>query len=140
MRLEADVIDKEFDILRRRTSSRLFSSLSISRRSRAPRSSVEEIVLAILAHSPSNQRRRDQEREVVGRSCGGMTPPVESWPVRELEQRVFGNAKGEYRKGFDGNLKNCQLMELLQYNCKVDNPDRRDSLVRCWPVERLFRR
>jgi len=69
-----------------------------------------------------------------------MTPPVESWPVAELEQRIYGNAKGEYRKGFDGNLKNCQLMELLQYNCKVDNPESKNSLVRCWPVERLFRR
>jgi hypothetical protein len=69
-----------------------------------------------------------------------MTPPIESWPVRELEARIRGNAKGEWRKSFDGDLKKCELLELLQYDCKVDDPRRRDSLVRCWPIERLFRR
>jgi len=69
-----------------------------------------------------------------------MTPPIESWPVRELEQRIRGNAKRDWRKGFDGDLKKCELLELLQYECKVEKPERRNSLVRCWPVERLFRR
>jgi len=46
------------------SSSRLPSSFPISLRSRAPRSSVEDIVLAILVHSLSSQ-----EREVkTGRS------------------------------------------------------------------------
>jgi hypothetical protein len=69
-----------------------------------------------------------------------MAPPVESWSAKELEERTQGNALGEYRKGFDGNLKACELFELLQYNCGVDKPVTRESVTRCWPVERLFRR
>jgi len=69
-----------------------------------------------------------------------MTPPVESWPAHELESRILGNVKNRRRRGFDGDLKKCELLELLQYNCKVDDPEKRESLVRCWPVERLFRR
>jgi hypothetical protein len=69
-----------------------------------------------------------------------MTPPIEAWSPKELEDRIRGNTKGEYRKDFDGDLKKCELLELLQYDCKVENPDSRDSLVRCWPIERLFRR
>ena len=69
-----------------------------------------------------------------------MPPPVEAWSAKELEGRVRGNALGEYRKGFDGNLKACQLLELLQYKCEVDEPITRESVTRCWPVERLFRK
>jgi len=69
-----------------------------------------------------------------------MPVPVESWPTRELEHRVLGTVKGERRKGFDGDLKKCELLSLVQYKCDVDEPEKRDSLVRCWPMERLFRR
>jgi hypothetical protein len=69
-----------------------------------------------------------------------MTPPVESWPVRELEDRVLGNEKGRRRKGFAGDLGKCQLLELLQYSCEVERPVTRESRTRCWPVERLFRK
>lgn len=69
-----------------------------------------------------------------------MTPPVESWPARELEQRALVNEKGKRRKEFDGDLTKCQLVELLQYTCEVEKPVTRDSRTRCWPVERLFRK
>jgi len=69
-----------------------------------------------------------------------MTPPVESWPVNELKSRVRANEKGDWRKGFDGDLKKCELLELLQYNCSVENPQKPQSQIQCWPVERLFRR
>lgn len=69
-----------------------------------------------------------------------MTPPVESWPARELEERVLGDAKGKRRKGFDGDFGKCQLVELLQYSCEVEKPVTRESKTRCWPVERLFRK
>lgn len=67
-----------------------------------------------------------------------MTPPVESWQARELEQRVLANAKGKRRKGFNGELRKCELVELLQYRCEVEKPVTRLSKTRCWPVERLF--
>jgi hypothetical protein len=69
-----------------------------------------------------------------------MTPPVESWEVRELQERVLGNGKGRRRKGFGGDLRKCELVELLQYNCEVEKPVTRESRTRCWPIERLFRR
>lgn len=69
-----------------------------------------------------------------------MTPPVESWQARELEDRVLANEKGRRRKGFNGDLGKCQLLELLQYSCEVEKPVTRFSKTRCWPVERLFRR
>jgi len=29
---------------------------------------------------------------------------------------------------------------MLQYECSVDEPVTRESVINCWPVERLFRR
>ena len=69
-----------------------------------------------------------------------MPPPVESWPAAELPIRVFSNTKGDFRKGFKGNLKACEKLGMLQYRCEVDDPGSRNSTVRCWPVERFFRR
>ena len=69
-----------------------------------------------------------------------MPPPVEAWSAKELEERAKRNALGAYRKGFDGKLKGCELLELLQYKCEVEEPVTKESVTRCWPVERLFRR
>ncbi|KAH8811853.1 hypothetical protein F5884DRAFT_783627 [Xylogone sp. PMI_703] len=69
-----------------------------------------------------------------------MPPPVESWPARQLEDRVLIDVNGRRRKGWDGDLSGCELLELLQYRCEVEEPRSRESLTRCWPVERLFRR
>jgi len=69
-----------------------------------------------------------------------MTPPVESWSARELPARIQGTVMGKGRKGFQGGLGGCELLELLQYRCVVEEPVTKESLTRCWPVERLFRR
>jgi hypothetical protein len=69
-----------------------------------------------------------------------MAPPIHTWPASELPERARGDAQGNFRKGFDGDLKGCELVEMLQYACEVENPAIRDSPVRCRPVERLFRR
>jgi len=69
-----------------------------------------------------------------------MAPLVETWPARELEFRSQVSMAGNKRKGFDGDLKGCELLEMLQYRCEVDQPVTRESVTRCWPVERLFRR
>jgi hypothetical protein len=50
------------------------------------------------------------------------------------------SSKGRKRKDFDGNLKDCELLGLLQYKCEVERPVTRKSATVCWPVERLFRR
>jgi hypothetical protein len=69
-----------------------------------------------------------------------MAPIVEAWSARELEFRSQVSMAGNKRKGFDGDLKACELLEMLQYRCEVDEPVTRESITRCWPVERLFRR
>lgn len=69
-----------------------------------------------------------------------MAPPIYSWPASELPDHTRVNVKDEFRKGFDGDLKACELLEMLQYRCEVENPGMRNSPTRCWPVARLFRR
>jgi len=73
-----------------------------------------------------------------------MTPPIESFPASELPPRVLGTVEGKRRKGWVqekiGGLGKCELLELVQYKCEVEEPRTRESVVRCWPVERLFRR
>ncbi len=50
------------------------------------------------------------------------------------------NAGGKKRKGFDGELKTCELLEMMQYTCDVERPEKRESRVICFQIERLFRR
>lgn len=69
-----------------------------------------------------------------------MAPPVATFPASDLPLAAQSNLRGRKRKGFDGDLKACELLEMLQYNCGVEEPGKRDSVVRCWPVVKLFRR
>ena len=69
-----------------------------------------------------------------------MAPLIETFPAKELEYRSQITAQGKKRKGFEGDLKGCELLEMLQYRCEVEEPRSRESVTRCWPVERLFRR
>ncbi len=69
-----------------------------------------------------------------------MAPLVEGWSAEELASRSLGSAKGRRRKDFNGDLKGCELLEMVQYRCEVEKPVTRESVTRCWPVERLFRR
>jgi len=56
-----------------------------------------------------------------------MPPPVESWDVRELPDRVLGDVAGMRRKGFKGDLRKCELLEMLQYTCEVEKPVTKQS-------------
>ncbi|RDL39084.1 Uncharacterized protein BP5553_03424 [Venustampulla echinocandica] len=70
-----------------------------------------------------------------------MAPPVELFHANpSLPYQAQVSLKGNKRKDFDGDLKKCELLEMLQYDCEVDQPDKRNSPVRCWPLERFFRR
>ena len=37
-------------------------------------------------------------------------------------------------------LAACELFAMTQYDCQIDRPEIHDSPVRCWPVQRWFRR
>jgi hypothetical protein len=72
-----------------------------------------------------------------------MTPPCTSFRPSQLPQQIQFNADGRKRKtdsGKDIDLKECELMGLLQYHCSVEHPQRRDSSVVCYPVQRWFRK
>lgn len=72
-----------------------------------------------------------------------MTPPCHSFPASQLPLHIQSNLDGKKRKtasGRDIDLNECELLSLLQYNCRVDRPDQPDSPVRCYELEKLFRR
>lgn len=73
-----------------------------------------------------------------------MTPPCHSFPAADLPLQVQMDAKGRIRKTEDGRpidlLTGCDLLGLVQYHCSIDRPEIRDSPVRCWPIQRWFRR
>lgn len=69
-----------------------------------------------------------------------MAPFVTAFPAEELPYRSQVNAGGKKRKGFDGELKTCELLEMMQYTCDVERPEKRESRVICFQIERLFRR
>lgn len=72
-----------------------------------------------------------------------MTPPCPNFHPSQLPQQIQFNIDGRKRKtdsGKDIDLKACDLMGLLQYHCSVEHPQRQDSSVMCYPVQRWFRR
>jgi mitochondrial inner membrane protease subunit SOM1 len=69
-----------------------------------------------------------------------MAPPVEIWSASGLPDRVQVTMKGRLRKDRI-QLKDCELLEMLQYECAVQDGRRdKEATVICGPVERLFRR
>lgn len=72
-----------------------------------------------------------------------MTPPCHTFPASHLPLQVQFDVKGKKRKTQGGkniDLNACPLLSLVQYNCKVEHPQQRDSPVMCYPVQRWFRR
>lgn len=72
-----------------------------------------------------------------------MAPPVESFPVSQLEQRVQITADGRRRKGPAIELKNCELLEMAQYRCGLDQGSElnvKGAMIICKEFARVFRR
>ena len=70
-----------------------------------------------------------------------MAPPVEAFPVSELEDRINVQLNGRRRKGGDIDLRKCELLELVQYECVPKRTEKeRRSIIQCEPVVKLFRR
>ena len=68
-----------------------------------------------------------------------MAPPVEAFPASELPWRIHTTGQGKRRKGGNIDLRNCELLELVQYDCKVNEKEPNAS-IKCYPIVRLFRR
>lgn len=69
-----------------------------------------------------------------------MAPLSEAFHPRELESRIQYVPNGKKRKKAV-NLKNCELKELIQYNCNLTGPKSNPkSTVECEPLLRLFRK
>lgn len=73
-----------------------------------------------------------------------MAPPCQAFPARDLPASVQFGPDGRLRKTGDGRridlAGDCELLGLVQYECFVQRPELPDSPVRCWPVQRWFRR
>ncbi len=70
-----------------------------------------------------------------------MAPPIEAFPVSELEERVNIQLNGRRKKGEDIDLRKCKLLELVQYECGLrGNEKDRRAVIQCAPVVKLFRR
>lgn len=68
-----------------------------------------------------------------------MTPPCRVFPASQLPAEIQVN-NGKRRKGGKIDLSACELLSMVQYDCHIDRPNSNDSPVRCWPVQRWFRR
>ncbi|KAI1136278.1 hypothetical protein F5Y05DRAFT_415468 [Hypoxylon sp. FL0543] len=68
-----------------------------------------------------------------------MAPPCRVFPASQLEAEVQSD-NGKRRKGGPINLSACELFSMVQYECQIDRPEIANSPVRCWPVQRWFRR
>ena len=71
-----------------------------------------------------------------------MSPPVETFPASELAQRVQLTLQGRRRKGREIVLSDCELREMVQYSCHLeeDSEKPRTAIVKCEPIVRLFRK
>ncbi|KAI0197935.1 hypothetical protein F4808DRAFT_285971 [Astrocystis sublimbata] len=69
-----------------------------------------------------------------------MSPPCRVFPASQLPSEIQKDVDGKRRKGGRIDLSACELLSMVQYDCQIDRPDLRDSPVRCWPVQRWFRR
>lgn len=72
-----------------------------------------------------------------------MTPPCHSFPASQLPLQIQAGVDGRRRKTDGGkpiDLGACELLSLVQYSCEVEHPKQRGSPVRCYPVQRWFRR
>lgn len=69
-----------------------------------------------------------------------MSPPVETWPARELPVRVLATPDGRAKKTASKiDLDKCPLHELVQYNCDPEESNGK-VIVRCALLVRTFRR
>ena len=64
-------------------------------------------------------------------------PPVQTFPLSELENELQKTEKGKKRKP-PVDLEKCKLMQLMQYDCRVVRKGT-EAEVECRPIQRLFR-
>lgn len=71
-----------------------------------------------------------------------MSPPVETFPASQLAQRIQLTPQGRRKKGREVKLDDCELLEMVQYSCHIEeHPERlRTAIVKCEPIVRLFRK
>lgn len=62
--------------------------------------------------------------------------PTHIFPASQLSQHLQTDVRtGRRRKVPIEALSKCQLVEMLQWDCQVEGEE-----IRCWPIERLFRK
>ncbi|RYP44197.1 hypothetical protein DL768_009313 [Monosporascus sp. mg162] len=72
-----------------------------------------------------------------------MAPPCRVFEASALPHEIQMDYQGRRRKTEGGapiDLSACELLAMTQYECQIDRPEVGNSPVRCWPVQRWFRR
>ena len=70
-----------------------------------------------------------------------MAPPVEVFSVAELPDRVQVLPNGKRRKGETIDLGKCELLEFVQYACRLKGDQKSpQAVIQCEPILKLFRR
>ena len=70
-----------------------------------------------------------------------MAPPIEAFPASQLEQRINTLPSGRRRKGGDIDIRKCELLELVQYECDLKRNHRaQQAVIQCRPAVKLFRK
>ena len=70
-----------------------------------------------------------------------MAPSIESFPSSDLPWKIQTLPNGKRRKGGAIDLSECELMELVQYSCRLKgHSSSPQSVIQCEPIVKLFRR
>ena len=70
-----------------------------------------------------------------------MAPPLNIFPASKLPDRIHMLPNGKRRKGEPIDLKKCELLEMINYDCRLkgDESDPK-AVIRCEPLVKLFRK
>jgi len=115
-----------------RTSSKLPSSTF-------PRSRVPTCLAPAASIVLKFSRRLSPTAPNRHKLIKAMTPPCRVFPASQLPAEIQ-LVDGKRRKGGKIDPSACELLSMTQYDCQIDRPDLSNSPVRCWPVQRWFRR
>lgn len=73
-----------------------------------------------------------------------MSPPCHAFPSSDLSTKVQADVKGKRRKlsqdAKNIDLSTCELLEMSQWKCGIEQPVTKDSSIVCEEALRFFRR
>lgn len=93
------------------------------------------LVQATMSYCRSLRAHQFTTTDLHCNDCIGMPPPGKTFEVSALELEANTKSNGKKKKR-PVDLSKCKLIEMLQYDCKVDEVSK---TVKCLPLRRLYR-